>query len=361
MWRTTLDELPQLRDVSNVINQKICLQQVRSIMNVMYVSDDNYAMIMGISILSLLDNNKDIEVINIFWVADNVSESNVEKVKRSVEAYNRNLFIIRKPDIQALLGCDVIINNIAWVENIFSRVFLGEIFKEYEGVDKLIYVDCDTLVIGSLKDLWNLELGNLIGAAVCEAMGNLHKKAIGLSKEANYFNSGVFLIDLVKWQKNDIDSKVSNFVKSRKGRLEYPDESILNGVLSMKLKRLSPKYNLTSLSVYFTAEELKIFRKSYIAYSEDERQKALADARIIHFTATYLDVRPWVENCQHPYADRWLRYKEMSLWADEPCMRDNRSAKMRLARKVVLLLPKYLRLQITGAIHAYIKPLKYVL
>lgn len=327
-------------------------------MNIMYLCDDNYVMIMGISILSLLDKNKDIEVINIFWVADNVSYLNVEKVKRCVAAYNRNLYIIKKPDIQALLGCDVTINW--WVDNVFSRVFLGEIFKEYEEIEKLIYIDCDTLVTGSLKDLWNLDLGNQMGAGVCEAMGNIHKKAIGLSKEENYFNAGVFLIDLVKWKIANIDSKMSYFVKSRKGRLEYADESVLNGVLSMKLKRLSPKYNLTSLSIYFTVDELKLYRKSYINYSEYERQEALTDARIIHFTSSYLDVRPWVEGCQHPYTDKWLRYKEKSLWADEPLMKDNRSVKKRLARKMVLLLPPKIRLQITGFIHAYIKPLKYV-
>ena len=328
-------------------------------MNIMYLCDDNYAMIMGISLLSLLDNNKDIETINIFLVTDNVSDFNIKKIDRCVKLYNRNLFIIEKPNIKELLGCDVTMHW--WIENVFSRVFLGEVFKEYQEIKKLIYIDCDTLIVGSLRDLWNLDLENQIGAGVCEAMGTFQKSAIGMSERENYFNAGMFLIDLAKWRENDIDIKASDFVKRRRGKLEYADESVLNGVLSSNLKRISPKYNLTSLSVYFTINELKIYRKSYFNYSENERQEALDDARIIHFTSTYLDVRPWMEGCQHPYTDKWLEYKKMSFWAEEPLMQDNRSIKKKLAGKIVLMLPGYLRLHMTGVIHTYIKPFKYVL
>lgn len=327
-------------------------------MNVMYLCDDNYAMIAGVSILSLMENNRDMEAINIFLVSDGISDCNIEKIKLCVKQYNRNLVILEKPDIKSLLGCNVEMHW--WIENVFSRVFLGEVFKDYREVRRLIYIDCDTLIVGSLQDLWDMDLGGRTGAGVCEAMGNIHKKVIGLSKEDNYFNAGMFLIDLNKWREADVDAKASEFVNRKNGRLEYADESVLNGVLSKELKRVSPKYNLTSLSFYFTADELKIYRKSYINYSENERQEALADGRIIHFTSTYLDVRPWVEGCHHPYTDQWLDYKNKSLWAEKPLMPDNRSRKKKLARALALAMPKCLRLPVTGFMHAYVKPCRYV-
>lgn len=42
-------------------------------MNVMYAADDNYAEIMGVSILSLLKNNTEISNINIYIVEDGIS------------------------------------------------------------------------------------------------------------------------------------------------------------------------------------------------------------------------------------------------------------------------------------------------
>lgn len=328
-------------------------------MNVMYLCGDSYAMVLGISILSLLESNRDAESIQIFVVADDISDGNLDKIRKTVEAYNRKMVALKKPDIKGLLGCRVEMHW--WVENVFSRVFLGEVFKSYTDVHRVIYIDCDTLVVGSLKDLWDMDLGSYIGAGVCEAMGDAHKKAIGLPKEDNYFNAGMFLIDLDKWKNAGIDAKASDFVNRQKGKLEYADESVLNGVLSRNLKRISPKYNLTSLSVYFTSDELKTYRKSYINYSEGEREEALADARVIHFTSTFLDVRPWVEGCHHPYTEKWLEYKKRSYWAEEPLLADARPAKKRLARNLALAMPRKIRLEITGMIHAYIKPMKYVI
>ena len=328
-------------------------------MNVMYLCNDSYAMIAGISICSLLDNNSDVDEINIFLVADDITENNREKLREIADRYNRTLFFLPKPNVKELLGCDLDVHW--WIDNVFSRVLLQEVLKEYRYVHRIIYIDCDTLIVGSIKDLWELDIQEGIGAGVCEAMGNWHKKAIGLAKTDNYFNAGVFLIDVDKWRLENTDEEVKKFIKRVKGKLEYADESVLNGIIAKELRRLSPKYNLTSLTFYFSTEELIRYRKSYINYTERERTEALKDARIVHFTSTYLDVRPWVKGCRHPYAEQWLAYKEKTSWKDQPLGKDSRSLKKRAARKVVMYIPAKLRLMLTGFLHAYVKPLKYVL
>ena len=156
-------------------------------MNVMYLCNDSYAMIAGISICSLLDNNSDVDEINIFLVADDITENNREKLREIADRYNRTLFFLPKPNVKELLGCDLDVHW--WIDNVFSRVLLQEVLKEYRYVHRIIYIDCDTLIVGSIKDLWELDIQEGIGAGVCEAMGNWHKKAIGLAKTDNYFNT----------------------------------------------------------------------------------------------------------------------------------------------------------------------------
>ncbi len=328
-------------------------------MNVMYLCDNNYVMIAGVSIYSLLENNLDADEINIFLIVENITENNRDKLRLIVDSFDRKIFFIPKPDMKELLVCNIEMHW--WIENVFSRVFLGEVFKDYKDIHKLIYIDCDTLIVGSLKELWNMDLQGNIGAGVCEAMGNLHKKAIGLSKEDYYFNAGMFLIDLDKWRLEKKDNAAKEFIFRKKGRLEYADESVLNGILAKELIRLSPEFNLTSLSFYFTIKELVLYRKSHINYTEAEREKALKDARIVHFTSTYLDVRPWVEGCRHPYAQRWLDCKQRTPWREEKLRKDNRSKVKKAARKAALLMPDKMRLFLTGFVHAYIKPMKYIL
>lgn len=327
-------------------------------MDVMYLCNDEYAYIAGISILSLLDNNQEMDEINIYLVEDAIRDENLNRLSELVDSYKRKITFIKKGNIAELLGCNIEMHW--WIENVFSRVLLSEVLKNHQEIKRLIYIDCDTLITGSLDDLWNVDLEDCIGAGVCEAMGNLHKKAIGLSKEDNYFNAGVFLINLDIWRTEKIDAQVKEFVLEKNGKLEYADESVLNGVLSKRLKVLSPKYNLTSLSVYFTSRELKIYRKSYFNYTEEERREALSDARIIHFTSIYLDNRPWVKGCSHPYVSMWYEYKEKSPWKDEALKTDNRPVMKQLAGKMAMGLPKKMRLMITGIMHAYVKPMKYI-
>ena len=45
-------------------------------MNVMYASDDNYAWLMGISMISLFENNRGSLEINVYLFGDNLSEEN---------------------------------------------------------------------------------------------------------------------------------------------------------------------------------------------------------------------------------------------------------------------------------------------
>ena len=64
-------------------------------------------MIAGISICSLLDNNSDVDEINIFLVADDITENNREKLREIADRYNRTLFFLPKPNVKELLGCDL--------------------------------------------------------------------------------------------------------------------------------------------------------------------------------------------------------------------------------------------------------------
>ena len=49
-------------------------------MYIVYASDDNFSDIMGVSILSLFENNKD-ENINIYILDSNISKDNKDKIE----------------------------------------------------------------------------------------------------------------------------------------------------------------------------------------------------------------------------------------------------------------------------------------
>ena len=63
-------------------------------MNVMYLSDNNYAIYMGVSICSLFENNKMLDEINVYIIDDNISSDNKKRLEELAERYGRNIYFM---------------------------------------------------------------------------------------------------------------------------------------------------------------------------------------------------------------------------------------------------------------------------
>ena len=56
--------------------------QERVEMKVMYTCDNNYVWLMGISTISLFENNKEIEDLKVYLLGENISEDNKNELKK---------------------------------------------------------------------------------------------------------------------------------------------------------------------------------------------------------------------------------------------------------------------------------------
>ena len=66
----------------------------KKVLNVLYQTDDNYAIITGVSMISLFEKNIHIDDINIFLLDAGIEQQNIEKIKKICNDYKRNLEII---------------------------------------------------------------------------------------------------------------------------------------------------------------------------------------------------------------------------------------------------------------------------
>ena len=60
-------------------------------MNIVYSSDDNYAQHTGVSIISLLENNKHFNEINIYIVDNDIKNENKIKLNNIANRYKRKI------------------------------------------------------------------------------------------------------------------------------------------------------------------------------------------------------------------------------------------------------------------------------
>ncbi len=89
-----------------------------------------------------------------------------------------------------------------------------------ETVERVLYLDCDTVVLQSLKHLWkeNLE-GSIVGAVMEPTIYETVKESIDLGKRIPIIIQGFFWSDLKQWREQKIQKKLLEFWKSRGGKL----------------------------------------------------------------------------------------------------------------------------------------------
>lgn len=324
-------------------------------MNVVYSSSDSYASVAGVSMYSLLCNNKSSKELNIYIVDNNISEKNKEKFRKMCSDFGRSLTFIPIADIEKLAGTKIDIGR--WNISTFGRLFEASLLPD--SVEKVIHIDCDTMVMSSLEDLWNRDMEGKIVAGSLECIGDSYKTEIGLSKDDTYINAGNIMLNLKKIREDNTEELFRNYIKNH-SHLSFVDQAVLNACVKSDEKLVVPlDYNAYSIIYYIKYKNLKKVKKVTTFYSEEEVEKAVKKPAIVHFTTCFMDgSRPWIENNVHPLLSTYLDYKSKSPWTDTPIWKDPRNPLKRFAYKMFRTLPQGFVAWSIGMIHGVLIPFK---
>lgn len=316
-------------------------------MNIVYASDNGFAEYLGISMLSLFESNKECEEITVYVLDDGISDDNRGYIESITKSYSRSVFFI---DVRGI-AVPPEVESERWSKSAFTRLYLRELLSG--DIKKVLYLDCDIIINSSVEEFYNTELDNCYCAGVRDCVSRHYLRNLDIKDEGVYFNSGVLLINLERW---NIDEFMS-FFRSHKEILKYPDQDVINGVCCENVIIADLKYNCYTAMFDFSYKDLMIFRKPSVYYTEEEVRKAKEAPSIVHFTTSFLSLRPWIEGCQHEYADKWIEYKMKSPWADDPLKKDNRCAKKKLALKIYKAMPSFISVRIAGFLHSKLVPI----
>ena len=275
-------------------------------MNVAYSCNDYYIPQTGISMISLFENNKDVKDICVYLVSKDVSEDNVKVLREIAEKYNRQFVVVSFDDIAYDLN---LTNTGRHIATVYTKIF----FSRIEGVDKMIYFDSDTVVVGSLKDLWDCNLdGCYMG--VVGTNPTKYWKELGLQRGDRFFNDGMAIVNVDFCRKNDLIGQVLKVVDKFNGNPPTLSEGVLNKVCYGKVKYISLKYNLMAGILYLCNLDVKYVSR-YLHYSEEELIESCQRPVVIHYLTAFYN-RPWFTPCTHPYKDEYIKYKALSPWKD---------------------------------------------
>lgn len=263
---------------------------------ILYSSDDNYAQHMGVSIYSLLNTNRNFLLIHIYIIDNAISKNSKTKIYQIIQKFsNVTLHYIPfekwKNKLSLKMEWNISLSS-------YARLFVGTMLPN--NIDRILYLDCDTIVCGSLRSLWKMELESKVLGAVQDCVANETKIAVGLNPTQKYFNVGVLLINLGLWRKMNIEYECINFIEQHKGKVRHHDQGVINGVLSENIFPISLKYNLMTIYYIFNRKKiLKYYGESASFWKEEEIDIAKKNPIILHYTPSFT-CRPWVKGCCHP-------------------------------------------------------------
>ena len=326
-------------------------------MNVAYHSSDSFTHVMAVSMVSIMENNKDMDDIKFYVLEKQISEDNKQKLNGMVASYNRKLIFIPMPDMQNDFDFPIARVRKKWILDSYCRLFLGTILPKE--VERVLYLDCDTLCHGSLKGFWNQDLEGNYGAGVVDAVGEHYYKLFGMNDTSRYCNSGMMLFDLKKWREDGIEVKVARYVRQHNGYVFFMEQSVMNIVLQDKIKILHPKYNVYTLISSMTYQDLKLLRHCKRFYTEKECEEAKTDPRLIHLTNLFMvKGRPWYEGNEHTYKELFMKYRMLTPWKDDSLMRMSLSTQKKIQFVVMKMVPRKLLLSMIGILYEYIRPIQ---
>ena len=173
-----------------------------------------------------------------------------------------------------------------------------------EGLDRALYLDPDTLVINSLRPLWDLDLaGHLFAAAShtgkTELVHNLNQ--VRLKTDREYFNSGVLLMDLEAGRREIQPQAIFRYAQDHAKELVLPDQDILNALYASRILALDDyvwNYDARNYNTY-------LLRSAGIR----DLDWVMAHTAVLHFCGK---AKPWRRGYLHRFGILYKHYMELT-------------------------------------------------
>lgn len=212
--------------------------------NILLSFDDNYMLPARVMMKSLSRFHSN---ISLYILHGGLKTENIEILKSEAESYGWifNAVIVPEEIDKKLDNAPI---NMYFSKAMYYRLLCPWIIN---CVDKILYIDVDTYINGDLVELYNKCFERRLIAAVPDAFARYTnvKKNLNLSKEINYYNSGVQLIFLSKIRRcytleNALDI-IGGIIK--KYTFWMPDQDILNKMYEGKIAELCVLYNFPAM------------------------------------------------------------------------------------------------------------------
>lgn len=239
-------------------------------MNILVAFNDGYVMPTKVMLKSLILNEP--EEITIFVLYVELKAQSIESIKSLAD--NKRVFIkFIQIDGKMLDGAPI---GSHFSKEAYIRLYAHSFLDE--SIDRILWLDGDMIINGTLSYFYNLEFdGKVFIAEKDSKFGDDAEKkmSLGMPLDDIYINSGVLLINLAAARRVISESKIKQYIEEHKECIKFVDQDVFNGLLYSYFK------------VVDTNHLYNFFSRDITAKNKDNIYKK---AHVIHYGGMY---KPW--------------------------------------------------------------------
>lgn len=211
---------------------------------IFFSTDDNYIPYLDVAVSSLIDNASKDHSYRIIVLNTGLQPENMAMVKtRECPGFAID-FVDISQRVEKIKSRFKNVYHFSIVT--YYRLFIASLFPQY---DKILYLDCDLVVLGDISELYNTDMGNNILCAAPEQFvqnttefRDYAEIALGVDPD-DYVNAGVLLINLKAFRRNNIEEKFIRLITEFDFDLLDPDQAYLNYLCRNKILVLPNGWN----------------------------------------------------------------------------------------------------------------------
>ncbi|HIZ01788.1 MAG TPA: glycosyltransferase family 8 protein [Candidatus Bacteroides merdipullorum] len=289
--------------------------------------DSHYVRHCAVMLVSLFENNRR-EEFCVHVIARGLSDGNREILTQLAAKYGSRV-LFYEPDLRLLEGFTIRKFSKRISMATYYRCILSALLPRE--VDRVLYLDCDIVVMGDIRPLWDTPLDG-VGVAAVEDMGCREAARYEVLKypmEDSYFNAGVLLVNLAYWREHDVPRACVDYYHRYPERILFNDQDLLNSVLRGHKRLVDLKWNVQDAFYRLSLQQDEAWR--------GRLDGVLQNPVILHFT----NRKPWEYDSQHPLREVYFRYQDLTPWRGQRVLNNP----LMRVRRFFRLLPFYVHLR----------------
>ena len=252
---------------------------------------------------SALANRGDLRVHVHYLHRPGLPARSADLLRGMVEENGGELHLVAVPD-ERIRGLPVTQHfNLA----MWYRIDLPDLLPE---LDRVLYLDADTIVLDSLEPLWRTDVTEHYTAAVTNVFGPWdadYPERLGLADPRRYFNTGVQLMNLDALRRDGCVRAVREYAVANMEKLWWCEQDAMNVVVGERRLPLYPRWNcMNSLLAFDASDEL---------FGAEAAEEARRRPGIRHFEGGGAN-KPWHYLCDQEGREAYFEHRRATPWPE---------------------------------------------